>query len=200
MHCTACKSPSFETDAECGSCGLSLERADSLFGTPPAIPPTVADLAAVMGNAGRRSVQAAARDLHDRFPQVRFTVLTASLAADVSLPVYTFWIFNRGDVCREIERGAANHDILLVIDPDNARSNLIVGYGLEPFVGTHYLDAALAAASPAFSKKKFADGTRSVIASLTEALTTVSAELPTTYGLNPNEIRPQSADAAPTEF
>lgn len=200
MHCPACKNPSFETDTECGACGLSLERADGLFGTPPAIPPTVADLAAVLSNSGRSSVQAAARNLHASFPQVRFTVLTAALAPEISLPVYTFWIFNRGGICREIERGASNHDILLVIDPGNSRSNLIIGYGLEPFISTGHLTAALDAAAPAFSKQKFAAGIRSVISSLAATLASVSSEIPAAYGLNPNEIQPKNSSSAAAEF
>lgn len=193
MHCPACKSPSFETAAECGSCGLSLERADGLFGAPPPITPTVADLAGVLSKSDRRAIGVCADELHSRFPQVHFTTLTIALPADVSLAVYTFWIFNRGGICREIERGAANHDILLTIDPENSRSNLIVGYGLEPFVPTEKLDAALQAAAPAFAQKNYAAGVRSTVSSLSETLVSIAANIPTTYGLNPSEVRPRPA-------
>ncbi|CAN5163947.1 hypothetical protein BH23VER1_BH23VER1_16770 [soil metagenome] len=189
MNCPYCQNPAFETALECQSCGLSLEKVEKLMGAVPAgITAPVADLAQLFSKAERRSVSGAVAKFEERFPQARFSVLATRLPAETHLGIYAFWIFNKGGICRDIDRGPDNRNVLLTIDAGNARANVMVGYGLEPFVGTAHLEQVLTAARPEFAKHRYAEGTLAAIKALSAILAKVSATMDQTYGIQLDAI------------
>jgi uncharacterized membrane protein YgcG len=171
-----------------------MAAADRHFGVPPALASGVADLAGVFSPGDRRRLLAAIARLERRFPQITFTVLATRVPAETRLGAYAFWIFNRGAVGPGTDRGGANHAVLLTIDPHHGRSNLTIGYGLEPFVGERHLEAALASGLDDFAGGRFAGGALAVIRRIGEILARVASSLDTAYGIRVAELYREESD------
>ncbi|MGI8603733.1 MAG: TPM domain-containing protein [Verrucomicrobiales bacterium] len=189
MHCPFCHAPASETQLQCGACGFTLERVDLFFGVMPRLHPGLCDVAPLFGPRDCRMIRRAINRLADSFPQVGFSIVTTSLDVDQPISAYAFWIFNRGGVCRELQRGGRNHDILLTLDATNARAALIIGYGLEPFVSAAHLQRTLEAGSADFAAKRWVDGVIAVVQASGAMLTEVCAQLPRAFGIDMESVR-----------
>ena len=149
--CPSCQNPAVEGQTICIACGFSLADADRQLGIPPQLSAPVADRHQHLTASEVRRIASLTSAIEKKFPQVHLAVAIEHMPEGVSLPVYTFWLFNRAGISSSVERGADNHLVLLVIDAGNAGvpgASCMIGYGLEPFVRREQLDACLEAISP----------------------------------------------------
>lgn len=154
MKCPNCKALLPAPDsASCPACGLSLAAAELLLGIAPTLTAPVADMAGVFSDSARRRIELLSHRIRERLPQVRVAVVTTDQApAELPLSVYAFWLLNRSGICSAVERGGANHFVLLVIQVAEesgkaGRAACMIGYGLEPHVPDDALADSLSAAS-----------------------------------------------------
>ena len=158
FRCPSCQNPAVEGLTVCIACGFSLAEADRRLGIPPQLSAPVADKFQHLTTADVRRIAALTDSIEKKFPQVHLAVVIDHVPADVSMSVYTFWLFNRAGISSSVERGADNHLVLLVIDasePASKGAACMIGYGLEPFVPRDQLDACLAAITGDLSARKF---------------------------------------------
>ncbi len=184
MQCPFCNHPVLEHTPDCLNCGMTVERVGKLFGARPRLLPGFSDLAGILRRLKRGRVKRALRNIRLRFPQVYVSVLIVNdIPAEASLRAWSFWIFNTAGVCPELEKGALNRTVLLTVDAKNRRNNLMVGYGLEPFVNESDLAEILGSGQGAFSRDAIAEGIEQVLVSLLESFKRIHARIPETYGL-----------------
>lgn len=160
--CPSCQNPAVEGQTICIACGFSLADADRQLGIPPQLSAPVADKLEHLSMAEIRRIAALTDSIEKKFPQVHLGVVLDHVPADVSLSVYSFWLFNRAGISSSVERGADNHLVLLVIDASERLSKgaaCMIGYGLEPFVPKQELDACLTAIAPDLAARRFGKAT-----------------------------------------
>ena len=104
--CPSCQNPAIEGQTICIACGFSLADADRQLGIPPQLSAPVADKFEHLSMAEIRRIAALTDSIEKKFPQVHLGVVLDHVPADVSLSVYTFWLFNRAGISSSVERGA----------------------------------------------------------------------------------------------
>lgn len=189
MFCPYCQAPAFESTPECPRCGFSLERVSAFFGVMPRLNAGITDMAGLFRPRDARRLQDAIARLHDRFPQVTFSIVTTTLDPVQPLTAYAFWIFNRGGLCVDLARGGKSRDLLLTLDAANARASLMIGYGLEPFISQATLQDLVNQGARHFARDHWVDGIVAVIDATTQALATAFASLEKTYGLDMERLQ-----------
>lgn len=144
--CPACQNPAIEGLTVCIACGFSIAEADRKMGIPPQLSAPVADIYHYLTAAEVRRIATLTQAIEKRFPQIHLAVVIDHVPADVTLSVYTFWLFNRAGISSSVERGADNHLVLLVLDASERSPKgaaCMIGYGLEPFLSQRELNRCL---------------------------------------------------------
>ncbi|MBX7206697.1 MAG: hypothetical protein K1X78_00180 [Verrucomicrobiaceae bacterium] len=145
--CPSCQNPAAEGRDVCIACGFSLAELDRRLGIPPQLSAPVADRFMHLPASDVRRIAALTAAIEKRFPQVHLAAVIDHVPEDVAMAVYTFWVFNRSGISSPVERGADNHLVLLLIDATEGGASkgaaCMIGYGLEPFVKWHQLEACL---------------------------------------------------------
>jgi uncharacterized membrane protein YgcG len=193
MHCPFCQAPVFEAIAQCTSCGFSLDRVEAFFGVMPRLAAGVSDLAGLFRPRDARRIADASARLHERFPQVTCSIVTTSLEPSQPLTAYAFWLFNRGGIFRDKQRGSKSRGILLALDAANGRASLMIGYGLEPFVSHQDLREIIDASAPHFAREFWVDGIVTVLAAATARLSEIVARVGETYGLEMTALQAEES-------
>lgn len=183
MHCPACSQTLRENADACGHCGFQLEVADNMFGTAPHLEPGLTDLAGVLSQEDQWRVLEALGKSTDKLEQVTFACVTTRVPLQISLPVFTFWLFNRGGVVPATDRGARCRVLLLVVDVDHGRTACMVGYGLEPFVNESVLQRIADAGSPGLVQHEYAEALIAALACAVEELSEIVESIPLGFGL-----------------
>ena len=191
MRCPYCRTPLRETSPECPSCRLSYSRALALLGPVPRLTPWICDNTRLLGTLGTRRVRSALDRLHRRYPQLRPHVMLREFPGPHPFELQVFWLFNAGGFSPEDQKGAANRTVLLAIDPPGGRAAIMVGYGLEPFLGDEALDRLVEIADPSLRAGKYADGILTVLRGLENLLGAVIDTLPETVGLDEEPLHEQ---------
>jgi uncharacterized membrane protein YgcG len=197
MRCPFCKTPvARENVHECPRCGLSHTKVARMFGIPPQTLPGITDSTGELSFLQRRAIRNDIARLEYRFPQVRIAIfITGGLDAQTPLNTYTFWLFNNGNVCPNLEKAGLNHTVLLVIDKTNARASLTVGYGLETYLDESLLEAILESSKTDFAEKSTGGAIRTVLHSLSAVLGSVHRQIASV----PEMPRHTAAEAHPVE-
>lgn len=188
MRCPACQQPTLETAVEC-ACGFSLPALERLLGMPPMLSPGLNDLMGELTRSDHRSVLEAIARIERSFPQVGLSVVLTRAPAEVGLSLYAFWLFNRTGIASAVERGGANRQVLLAIDPEIGHAACMIGYGLEPFLGDAELANALQAAVPYLSVAKLGQGITAFFSEIDCLLSDCVDNLENTYGLGSFEYQ-----------
>ena len=145
--CPSCQSRIAPGQPACAACLFSLEELDRRLGIPPQLCGPVADPLKRLPSSSVRRITSQIDRIERRFPQVRVAVALQEVPHNVTLPVFTFWLFNRGGFSSSVDRGAENFLVLLLIDltPSAAlKTSAMIGYGLEPFLSNEDLASCLA--------------------------------------------------------
>ncbi len=188
MRCPVCHTDAAESAPACVSCGFTLAELDHALGLPPSLKADVTDFVQEFLPKETRRLQALSARLARRFPQVRFVVVACRAPANVTLPLYAFWLFNRGGAASAVEKGAANRIIMLVMDAAGKRAACIMGYGLEPFVSQASLEAALGAMEPHFMADEPAAAVEAFFQNMAAILERIAVEASRVYGLQGTEF------------
>ena len=140
MKCPYCHAHAHEELARCPECGFALQQVRELFGVAPNLAAGVHDLQAVFTARQIRTLKGRLAEFRRKFPQSSFSVVTADHPSpSLPLAVFAFWLFNMSGLCRNLDKGGDNHDLLLVIEANLGLACLTIGYGLEPFIGQEHL-------------------------------------------------------------
>lgn len=194
MRCPYCRTRLTESSPECPACRLTLNRANALLGPVPRLTDGVSDLAGLLPRGDAAKVAKAIGRLSWTFPQVTVQVLLHEFPAQHPFELNVFWIFNCGGLSLETNKGGENHTILLVVDPGQERSALMVGYGLEPFLGEEALDHLLELSEPAWMAGEWTRGILEVIAGLDRLLEGAALEVANGFGLSALATQPRRGD------
>ncbi|MFV1995038.1 MAG: TPM domain-containing protein [Verrucomicrobiales bacterium] len=203
MRCPSCSNSALEGSTQCPRCGFSVDKLDRVFGAIPAIAPGLCDHAGLLKAPEAKKIRVEIGRLEQRFPQLTLSLLTNRLRPQENLNAYALWIFNKSGICSQMNQEGANHDILMMIDAANSGVAMVVGYGLEPFVGEHHLQPVIEAATPHLARGDAYEGCRAAIAELSKMLAHICSSLDKTYGIRMSEIfasetgRADAENAAP---
>lgn len=183
MRCPYCRTGLTEESVECPACRLTLDRAASLLGPIPRTNSGIGDNAGLLTPREATRIGRAIRRLEWTFPQIHFQLLTHYFPQEHPFELNVFWFFNCGGVSGEHTKGGANHVILLAIDPDQGKSALMVGYGLEPFLSVDAVDRILEEASPSWKSGNWEKGVLDTIVGLERLLEKSATEAIEAFGL-----------------
>ena len=189
MRCPFCQAPLEETQASCGGCGISLERMDPRLGPAPPVSSGLADLAGILSAKDCRRIRRELREIEIVFQQLHVSVATVDgVPEGVNLSAYTFWLFNRSDIVRQFDTDGRNYDILFTIDSRSRHAALIIGYGLEPFVGKHHLTEVLASGHSHLVVDGYAAAILTMLDTLRTLLREIAAGIPAAFALAPAPV------------
>lgn len=191
MRCPLCQHPLTEHDAACGACGFSLDAADLAFGIPPQLRPPVSDAAGVLQSDELRRLSIACRKFEQRFPQTHVVMVLHPVPQAESAEAFAFWLFNRGGLCSALEKGGNNHTILMLVDTRQSpppRMACMIGYGLEPFLGSESIQSSLESCRSLLAKNQITAAITACLDALALHLIRISTESLATYGLSPDEF------------
>ena len=183
MNCPACDADGLqELTAACPACHFQLSDLDDMLGLPPSLRSSITDLADVLN---QREMDKLASHLHEmelQFPQCRFAAVVAQTASKVSLPVYTFWLFNKGGISAPMERLGECRLVLLVLDVSTGAGTCMVGYGLEPFFSKERLQRVATAFRPCLLGGEYGDSIHAGLDVVQELLQQTAEQIPQIYG------------------
>jgi uncharacterized membrane protein YgcG len=188
VRCPACQSPALEDDAACRQCGFTLESVDQLFGIAPMLERPITDLADALSPGERSEIAKAVRALERRFPQISLAVVLAPVPDGVNAATWAFWLFNRGSLFSAVEKGGANHGVLLLVDTVHDQALVALGYGLEPFVAENALRSCLTESAISLKKKRYAAAIVDCISKLAVHFTEACEKLPRLFGYHENGV------------
>lgn len=184
MQCPYCRTPLTEATAACPNCNLDLERAKAVLGPLPLLSSSgFTILSGTIDPNGEKPIYHRMRAFRQRFPQCGINVLICQFPEGFPPATYLFWLFNCGGFSGADQIRGRNRDILLGVDPDQETAGLIVGYGLEPFLGQEALDQVLADAVPLLRAGNHCAGIVEIIDGLDRLMEDTCRELPATLGL-----------------
>ncbi|MEM6910135.1 MAG: TPM domain-containing protein [Verrucomicrobiota bacterium] len=193
MECPYCGGELSEFLPQCPHCGIDLTRLDAVMGAVPRLSPDITDSAQILTAPVRRRLLASIHRFHRSFPQIRLSMVTVSETPNVSLRTYAFWIFNRSAFGSGFSKGPKNRHILLALHSGSNEAALMVGYGLEPFVGRRHLDAILQEQIPHFSRGAWGEGLEGTVQLLEQTLVEIWSAIDQTYGVSIRQIYHEDA-------
>lgn len=155
---------------ECPVCRVTFPRASALLGVVPRLTRGIADSGRKLSVSETGAIQKAMAALMKKFPQLFVQVVIHSFPAEHPFGLHAFWLFNAGSFAGDTRRGANNHTVLLVIDPQRAESAIMVGYGIEALVSEEALEYFQELAAPAWKERGWGDGILRVLDCLDEWL------------------------------
>lgn len=159
---------------ECPACRVTFPRASALLGAVPRLTPGIADSGRKLSTAETTKIRRVMADLTRKFPQLVVQIVLHSFPKEHPFSLHAFWLFNAGSFAGDSRRGANNHTVLLVIDPDRAESALMVGYGIESLISEDALDHFQELAGPAWELQRWGDGILRVLDGLDRWLESVA--------------------------
>jgi uncharacterized membrane protein YgcG len=199
MRCPFCSSPAQEILEQCPDCGFVLTEVQRIFGVAASLEPGLTDLDEIFSKGERRVLSKALEHFRRRFPQCQFSVVTnAHPSPNLPFSVYAFWLFNTSGICRKIDKGGDNHDLLLTIDAKRGLAALLVGYGLEPFVGPQHIGEILNAGKGELQSGNWADAVKTIVNAAESHLAGICSGLNQTFGIDIQKI--YEADKFRTHF
>ena len=183
MKCPHCQADLTEEVTACPRCQFHYDRLGDTFGRMPTLSAALSDMPHLLTRGESAKIRRAIKQFARRFPQLEFHVLITAVSSSEPLAKYAFWIFNGSGICSHLHKGGLNFHNLLVIDTENRRANLSVGYGLEPFISEDDLARALHAGASFLKDALYADAVMAVMAAATEIYQTRCEAIPQVYGL-----------------
>jgi uncharacterized membrane protein YgcG len=158
MDCPYCKTKIEPNTPECPACRVTFPRASALLGAVPRLTTGISDEGNLMTPDEIGKLRSAIRTLKSKFPQLMVQVVLHAFPAEHPFGLHAFWLFNAASFSGDTNRGANNHTVMLVVDPQRQESSVVLGYGLEGQVGDEVLDHLQELAGPAWKAGRWADG------------------------------------------
>lgn len=143
----------------------------------------IADVTGVLGAFSLRRAAHVIGEVERRFPQLSIAAVLMDVPAQAPLLPYAFWLFNRGSLSSAVDKGGANHLVMLLIDTSTDRAITMVGYGLEPFMQEMHLQSCLQAAEQPLRRRRFVQAIESFARELDRQLVELCRLVPKQFGL-----------------
>ena len=166
-----------------------MAAVDKLLGIPPALSGTITDPAQEFTRREARAIIAEVERLERLFPQVQFAIINCTVPENATLPLYAFWLFNRGGLTAATERGSQNRLIMLALDTHAGRAVSMIGYGLEPFLSEARLTSALNLAFPLLAGNQLGKAVLAFLNEIERQLTECVSEIKPTFGIGDFEYQ-----------
>lgn len=149
VTCPSCQIRIERDTKWCEVCGFTGTKSMEMFGeTPPPLLP-ILDVADLWTPKEQKKIASAVKAFGKRFPQIQWRICAVMLGAEVSLPVFGFWLLN---VC-PLNDGETDQDrewtVLLIIDGKTGNTSVTTGYRAEVWLSDDDWSPALAEASAA---------------------------------------------------
>ena len=191
MLCPYCQTVLTETALDCPGCQMNLSRAAALLGPVPRLEKGISDDTRALSDKECSQLHKRIKAIEQRFPQITIQVVCHSFPLEHPFPLYIFWIFNMGGISTASDKAGDNRTVLLALDPVIGKSSLMVGYGLEPFLGEPALNHLLEVAEPAWIDQAWAEGIEKVLEGLEPLLESAIKEIGSSFDLpvSPDEVR-----------
>lgn len=151
----------------------------------PSVKGELSDMVEALSMREAGKVRGAIKQFVRQFPQLKFHVFLTSVASEFPIAKFAFWLFNGGCICSDLHKGGLNFHNLLLIDVEHRRSNLSIGYGLEPFLQDEDLTTILSAGQTLISKGTYGEAILAILDKATSILHERSDQIPKTFGLRP---------------
>ncbi len=151
----------------------------------PTLKGELSDMVGILSPRQAGKIRTEIKRFAREFPQLQFHAFLTSVSSDHPISTYAFWLFNGSGMCSHLQKGGLNFHTLLVIDVEHGRSNLSVGYGIEPFVADDDLRRALEAGQEALQAKDYGQAVVAIIEMIREVYHEKSARIPQTFGMRP---------------
>lgn len=147
VTCPSCQIRIDRDTKWCEACGFTGSKSMEMFGdTPPPLLP-ILDVVDLWTPKEQKKITAAVKAFNKRFPQIKWRICAVMLGAEVSLPVFGFWLLN---VC-PLNDGETDEDrewtVLLLVDGKTGNTSITTGYRAEVWLSDDDWSAALAEAS-----------------------------------------------------
>lgn len=185
MKCLYCETEDLlESSAACPSCGFELTELEQVMGVPPILRPEVNDLAGVLTRKQRAVSDEKLISLGLQFPQCRFAVVLVESTGTVSLPMYAFWLFNKGGLAAPMEKQGDCRLVMLVLDVQSCAALCMLGYGLEPFISTTRLQQITDVCQQAMKQGDHDEAVRASLWEIEQLLAQTAKDIPLIYGLS----------------
>lgn len=185
IQCPYCNTALTETSVSCPDCNLNLERANAVMGPVPMLSASgITDLTRRLLPAEEKHLHRTLQTFRRRFPQSQLFILLNEFTDHFPPASHLFWIFNAAGLSRVENKRGLNRDILIGIDPTRHWAGLIIGYGLEPFLGQEALDHILEQAIPCLEGGRISEAIDGMITHLGDLMEGVCRDLPSTLGLH----------------
>ncbi|MFD2257759.1 hypothetical protein ACFSSA_13845 [Luteolibacter algae] len=143
VTCPACHAKINRDTKWCESCGFTGAKSLDMFGdSPPPLLPLL-DVADFWSKKEEREIDTSIKRFNKRFPQFHWKICAVTLEANVSLPLFGFWLMN---VCPLAENETAEDrewSVLLLVDARTGRASVTTGYRSELWLSDEMWNYAL---------------------------------------------------------
>ena len=177
MRCPYCSIEINEYVAECPNCRLTLPKVNSLLGAVPRLSPGLDDALHLINKRDYKTLKGKIARIKRRFPQVSNHLIVRVLPTKYPFDLYLFWFFNSAGLSEASSRGGENYDVLLLIDPQQMRAGIMVGYGLQYYLPQTDLDEILKQVEPVMSDLSWMEALVTIYDTLDEKLEAAALEL-----------------------
>lgn len=149
VTCPSCQIRIERDTKWCEACGFTGAKSIEMFGEnpPPLLP--ILDVVDLWTPKEQKKINAAIKAFGKRFPQVKWRICAVMLGAEVSLPLFGFWLMN---VC-PLNDGETEEDrewtVLLLVDAKTGETSITTGYRAEVWLSDENWSFLLAEASSA---------------------------------------------------
>ena len=189
IECPYCQNLLKEASSECPQCHIDIEKLARLMGPMPAIFGGVSQNGARLSTREVKRLTKVTEKFQRRFPQSRLHLLCRSFSQEMDFKVILFWLFNKGGLSNQGNRGGKNRDIVLLIEPTRGKAGVIVGYGLEPLLSQETLDRVVLSAEEKLKNGEFAAAFETMVDEITKELREICAALPEAVGLQARSLK-----------
>lgn len=154
MVCPSCLLRLSDSANWCPGCHFT--GADTVAMFPLPLPPlqTVFDAANLWSNFEQSRIRHRLEKLHDRFPQIRWSVYSLDAGDVANLRVFGFWLLNASPLAEDESEDQRAWTVLLVFNGASGKVALVPGYGVEPWVPDDQWQRALSMMSEAWNQGK----------------------------------------------
>lgn len=144
VTCPSCHAKIDREAKWCDACGFTGATTVGMFGdSPPPLLP-ILDVADLWDAKAQRKITEEVRAFGKRFPQLRWRICSVALGAEVSLPLFGFWLMNASPLIPGESAEDREWAILLLVDSNSGRASVTAGYQAEVWLSDEMWAKALA--------------------------------------------------------
>lgn len=149
VTCPSCQIRIERDTKWCEACGFTGSKSMEMFGeTPPPLLP-ILDVADLWTTKEQKKIASAVKAFGKRFPQFQWRICAVTLGAEVSLPVFGFWLLNVCPLNEDETDEDREWTVLFLVDGKTGNTSVTTGYRAEVWLSDDDWNLALTEASAA---------------------------------------------------